>query len=136
MLQLPSRRINLEQRHCLTATPPKQAPGEKDNEKPIVVKGTVVQRSPARSTVPAASASTASSVVVPSQSIVQPSAVVEASSADVTKVLSSPAPLLNKDASKDESELSKFGLSSSDRILESYTCALYPKKGLGLTQGK
>lgn len=33
------------------------------------------------------------------------------------------------------SELSKFGLSHQDKILESYSCALYPKKGM-LTHGR
>jgi len=36
---------------------------------------------------------------------------------------------------EDVSELSKFGLSSNDRVLESYSCALYPKKGI-LTHGR
>jgi hypothetical protein len=35
-----------------------------------------------------------------------------------------------------EHELSKFGLTSSDRVLESFSCALYPKKGIGLTHGR
>lgn len=34
-----------------------------------------------------------------------------------------------------EFELKKFGLSSQDKVLESYSCALYPKKGL-LTHGR
>lgn len=33
------------------------------------------------------------------------------------------------------SELSKFGLSAQDKVLESFSCALYPKKGL-LTHGR
>lgn len=32
-------------------------------------------------------------------------------------------------------ELKKFGLSNQDKVLESYSCALYPRKGL-LTQGR
>jgi hypothetical protein len=34
-----------------------------------------------------------------------------------------------------ERELAKFGLSASDKVIESYSCALYPKKGL-LTHGR
>jgi hypothetical protein len=39
-------------------------------------------------------------------------------------------------APETDHELSKFGLSASDRVLESFSCALYPKKGLGLTHGR
>lgn len=38
-------------------------------------------------------------------------------------------------ASTETNELARFGLASSDRVLEFFTCALYPKKGI-LTQGR
>ncbi len=41
----------------------------------------------------------------------------------------------SKFATSAEFELKKFGLSSQDKVLESYSCALYPKKGL-LTHGR
>ena len=34
-----------------------------------------------------------------------------------------------------EEVLSKFGLTSQDKIIDSFSCALYSKKGLGLTHG-
>eukprot|EP01038_Epipyxis_sp_PR26KG_P006425 gene6425-8843_t len=40
-----------------------------------------------------------------------------------------------KEESNIVTELSKFGLTANDKILESYSCALYPKKGL-LTHGR
>jgi len=33
-------------------------------------------------------------------------------------------------------ELNKFGLSIQDKILESFSCALYPNKGSILSQGR
>jgi hypothetical protein len=45
------------------------------------------------------------------------------------------SPATTKDVANEVSELNKFGLSSMDKVLESYSCALYPKKGM-LTHGR
>lgn len=52
-------------------------------------------------------------------------------SEDFSNTLESPS----KGLPSAEFELKKFGLSSQDKVLESYSCALYPKKGI-LTHGR
>jgi hypothetical protein len=69
-----------------------------------------------------------------SENKTRPGTLTSSTSAQIPIVKSSTT--LTNSINIEEHELVRFGLLSSDKVLESFSCALYSKKGLGLTHGR